>query len=444
MRLTATGPDEDGYSPLERFLSRLEKVRASGGQHMACCPAHDDKNPSLRIREREDGVVLFTCFAGCEPQSILDAIGLEFQHLWPVEHQGRPNGSLRSRANLEHAKAVLAVTASDRAAGKPLTEFDLEMEAAAKETLELAGEDGPRETPPIPLPPTVPEFLQLEFEPQVKIMGPFHSHQLAIVHAPPGAGKTMWALNLAWHISEGKEFLGWACDAPHHVLVIDGEMAAHMQQSRLQCGGNERFRIANLSGWGADLDPLNLATEAGQLLVSHWIERTTTRVLILDNLMSLAWVNGVSINSDEFWTPVRRLCVLLRARGILVIIIDHSNITSGTIHGTKTKTWHADLVIRLTPQEAEEPPPGVSKLAVPRPVFRLSWDKVRDSGTDHEQKVITVSPVGQSWKWESGEDALPRMAREMKENGLSIREIAEQLGVSKSRVGRWTKTILPR
>jgi hypothetical protein len=32
---------------------------------MACCPAHDDRNPSLSVRRAPDGRVLVHCFAGC-------------------------------------------------------------------------------------------------------------------------------------------------------------------------------------------------------------------------------------------------------------------------------------------------------------------------------------------------------------------------------------------
>lgn len=48
---------------------------------MACCPAHDDKNPSLSIREGENGKVLLKCFAGCLNTAICAAIGLTMSDL---------------------------------------------------------------------------------------------------------------------------------------------------------------------------------------------------------------------------------------------------------------------------------------------------------------------------------------------------------------------------
>jgi len=68
----------------EAFLSRCEKVRRTGdGTWIACCPAHEDRNPSMTVRELEDGRVLVHCFAGCAVDSILGAVGMDFDALFP-------------------------------------------------------------------------------------------------------------------------------------------------------------------------------------------------------------------------------------------------------------------------------------------------------------------------------------------------------------------------
>lgn len=64
------------------FLSQLHGVRSRAhGKWSACCPAHADKSPSLSIRE-VDGKVLFHCFAGCQPEEIVGALGLEMRDLF--------------------------------------------------------------------------------------------------------------------------------------------------------------------------------------------------------------------------------------------------------------------------------------------------------------------------------------------------------------------------
>jgi len=81
-------------SPLEIILDRVYGVRQrQPGQYSACCSAHDDKGPSLSIREGTDGAVLIHCFAGCSPYEILASIGLELHDLFPPRDKpiGAPN-----------------------------------------------------------------------------------------------------------------------------------------------------------------------------------------------------------------------------------------------------------------------------------------------------------------------------------------------------------------
>lgn len=69
---------------VENILQRLEKVKKTGAfKWQACCPSHDDKGPSLAVKELDDGRVLLHCFAGCGAGEVLGAIGLEFSDLYP-------------------------------------------------------------------------------------------------------------------------------------------------------------------------------------------------------------------------------------------------------------------------------------------------------------------------------------------------------------------------
>lgn len=58
----------------ERIAKGLEKSRLiKPGQWIACCPAHDDKTPSLTIKQEGDKVLLH-CFAQCSKPSVLSAL----------------------------------------------------------------------------------------------------------------------------------------------------------------------------------------------------------------------------------------------------------------------------------------------------------------------------------------------------------------------------------
>ena len=69
--------------PLRRVLDLLDGVRPGADGYTALCPAHDDTNPSLSVSERDDGKVLIKCFAGCDTQEVVEALGLEMRDLFP-------------------------------------------------------------------------------------------------------------------------------------------------------------------------------------------------------------------------------------------------------------------------------------------------------------------------------------------------------------------------
>jgi putative DNA primase/helicase len=54
-------------------IIRALGARRCGSSWIARCPAHDDRNPSLSIRE-SDGKVLVCCHAGCSQENVIAAL----------------------------------------------------------------------------------------------------------------------------------------------------------------------------------------------------------------------------------------------------------------------------------------------------------------------------------------------------------------------------------
>ncbi len=69
-------------NPIDRVLDHFPQAKQHGKEWQALCPAHEDRQASLSISEGDDGRCLIHCHAGCEPATILDAVGLKLSDLY--------------------------------------------------------------------------------------------------------------------------------------------------------------------------------------------------------------------------------------------------------------------------------------------------------------------------------------------------------------------------
>lgn len=132
---------------VEALLSRLEKVKGRNGSWTACCPAHDDKSPSLAIRE-EDGKVLLHCFGGCEAAAIVGAVGMDMTDLFPPKPETpsfTPAPKVKFFATdllrvIALEAAIVSIAAYDMGKGKTLPQVDLDRLHLAYERINAAVE----------------------------------------------------------------------------------------------------------------------------------------------------------------------------------------------------------------------------------------------------------------------------------------------------------------
>lgn len=129
-------------TPADQLLPRLHGVRERGrGQWSARCPAHEDHSPSLSIKERDDGALLLHCWAGCEVDAIVGAVGLDLADLFARTGSSGKASKRRhlitaaQALDLLHDEALLvAVAAANIAHGVELAEADKDrlLQAAAR------------------------------------------------------------------------------------------------------------------------------------------------------------------------------------------------------------------------------------------------------------------------------------------------------------------------
>ena len=116
----------------DELVNRLDHVRQVGpGKWISRCPAHDDRSPSLSIRELEDGRTLVHCFGGCGAIDVLDAVGLDYSALFPPD--GKEFAPIYRNAPRETVdELVIAIGKHDIAQGKRLSAADKERYREAK------------------------------------------------------------------------------------------------------------------------------------------------------------------------------------------------------------------------------------------------------------------------------------------------------------------------
>ena len=117
---------------IEQLLSRLERVKPNGnGKYLACCPAHNDKSPSLGIKQDDNGKILIHCFSGCAVTDIVSAVGMQLSDLMP----DNPTYKKRSKPprfnkyelfdRLVFETIILSLAIRQLLNGEPLEEQDL-------------------------------------------------------------------------------------------------------------------------------------------------------------------------------------------------------------------------------------------------------------------------------------------------------------------------------
>jgi hypothetical protein len=304
-------------------------------------------------------------------------------------------------------------------------------------------------------PPTLGEFLAFDFPPQEQVLGPYNTQTINLIAARAGVGKTQLAHAMAAAlVREDGRLMRWQSPKPRRVLLVDGELPGRQLQDRFlryRLTPEEQARIAIVSAisWATRLDQghVNLVHEFWRQALDIWSEGAD--VLILDNVMSLVAVPGVSVSSDEFWKPMLDILLPHRAANRCAIILDHAN-SQGEIFGTKTKEWHADSVAMLEPagvihggeSKAHFSGAGESrKNGQSDPLrFTLRFSKYRGERSPQTlpfEAEMTEDRHGYCvWYAHESDRSIALEAKELADSGVPQRDIATELGISQARVSR--------
>lgn len=284
----------------------------------------------------------------------------------------------------------------------------------------------------------IADFLTLELPERQYIIEPLLPQQgLVSIYGPRGMGKTYLLLTLGAAVSTGKDVLRWRAPLARKVLYIDGEMPARTMQER----------IAHiLPNFGDDIDPenfhiitpdlnpektLNLSRVEDQEVIDGYV--SDAELIIIDSLSTLA--RHGEENRAESWLPVQEYLLKLRKRGKSVIIAHHAG-KNGQQRGTSAKEDILDTVIALRRPKDYQEEQGARFEVVFEKARGICGDAVKSFEAKLEQDRNRLF-----WSCRDIEDIRIDQARELKNEGLTVREIAEELGISKSAAGRLLKKV---
>ena len=283
------------------------------------------------------------------------------------------------------------------------------------------------------------QFLRLDIPRREYILRPVIPTQgLAMLYAPRGIGKTYVALSMAYAVASGQRIFRWEATTPRRVLYVDGEMPAEAMQGRLaaivagyenEVPSPEFLRILT-----PDMQPdfmPNLATIEGQTALALFLDGVD--LLVVDNLATLCRQGRE--NEAEGWLPVQEWILALRRRGMSVLLVHHAN-KSGGQRGTSSREDVLDTVISLRRPADYRVEEGAR--------FEVHLEKARGIiGDDARPFEAILQQQGDSlcWACRDIEDVELEMVARLHAEGLPIRDIAEETGLSKSKVGRLVKRL---
>lgn len=201
-------------APAEVVLSALDRVRKSGNGWVACCPAHDDRTPSLSIAEGDDGRALLHCYGGCDVRSVVDAAGLKMADLFPegLSLEARQQYQRRSlKAAHDHARLLVEI--AQNTAGD-LSDDDLLVAAKAQHDLprieaQLAELDELQPPEHVLAEVSLADVMSAELEPVRFAVKPWIPRRhVTLFGGHGGVGKSSLALAIGAHVAAGRPFAG--------------------------------------------------------------------------------------------------------------------------------------------------------------------------------------------------------------------------------------------
>jgi putative DNA primase/helicase len=264
------------------------------------------------------------------------------------------------------------------------------------------------------------ELFALPIKPREMVLDPIIPEKgLAMLYATRGTGKTHVALGIAYAVATGSTFLKWRAARPRRVLLIDGEMPAQALRERLEqvaaavaaeTGAATPAPFDITAGDLIDRGIGDLASPSVQAELEPWLDGV--ELLILDNLSSLT--TGLREN---------------------VLVVHHAG-KGGEQRGTSRREDVLDTSISLRRPADYAPTEGAR--------FEVHIEKGRGIHGEHARPFearLAIADGRTVWSMKEVENVERARVATLLDLGFSIRDIAEETGIHRSKVLRLKQRI---
>ena len=281
----------------------------------------------------------------------------------------------------------------------------------------------------------IQQILEISIPEREFVIDPVIPQQgLVMVYGPRGIAKTWFVLSLAYGVASGGHiFAGWTAPKSRKVFVFDGEMPARPLKDRFAAivAGADReppdpSYLQILTPDLQDRAMPNLARTDSQREIASLIK--DYEIIVVDNLACLA--RHGRENDSESWLPVQSWLLELRRMGKTVILVHHAG-KGGAQRGTSSREDILDTVISLRKPSDYQPSEGAR--------VEVHLDKSRGvfgEGANPFELTLRTDHEGAHWLVRSIDDVDLDRVMSLKAEGLSIRDIAQETGLTKSKVHR--------
>jgi putative DNA primase/helicase len=260
---------------------------------------------------------------------------------------------------------------------------------------------------------------------------------LVMIYSKRGVGKTFVGLCIAYAVASGGAYLRWTAPKPRRVLVVDGEMPLITLQQRLatiafssavEPPSPDYIRII-AADYQENGIPDLCTKEGVQAIEEHIADGVD--LVVVDNLSTLC--RAGKENEGDSWTPIQEWALDLRRRGISVLFVHHAG-KGGAQRGTSKREDVLDTVIVLQHPDDYSPADGAR--------FEVHLEKARGVHGDQAKPFearLEIRNDAMTWTMRDLEDVDARRAVDLKRDGLSVRDIGAEMGISKSKADRLLK-----